>query len=149
MFNKISVGLDGSKSSLNALNYAIHLAKQNKSELLLISAVEPITPIATYPGGVAAYMPQIEQDIIENTNNMQKKQLDRLKKAYPDLMVKGVVKEGRAANVIHDNSKDSDLIVIGHRGHGGVLSWILGSVAKEVVDKCTVPVLVVKDKNYL
>lgn len=93
-------------------------------------------------------MLRIVQEMIESTTIMQKSHVERLENAYPDLKVKGIVEEGRAASVISKYSKGSDLIVFGHRGQGGLLSWILGSVAKELVDKCKVPVLVVKNKDY-
>ena len=53
---------------------------------------------------------------------------------YPELIVKKVIDEENPADVIRETSSDSDLIVIGHRGLDGVLNWILGSVAKKVVD---------------
>jgi len=148
MFDKILVGLDGSENSINALNYAIHIAQQEKAELLIVSAVEPLPPLAYTPGGPPTYMPQLLQDVIESTTTMQTKQIEDLRKNYPNLAVTGKVEVGRAATVIKDAASTADLIVIGHRGTGGILSWILGSVAKEVLDQCTVPVLVVKDPDY-
>lgn len=148
MFNKILVGLDGSESSLNALNYAVHLAHQEKADLVLITAVEPPPPLAYDMGGIPSYMPQYQADLYKSLKDMQDTHLERLRKAYSDLMVSGDVKDGRAATVIKDAARDTDLIVIGHRGHSGILNWVLGSVAKEVVDQCTVPVLVVKEKDY-
>jgi nucleotide-binding universal stress UspA family protein len=50
-------------------------------------------------------------------------------------------------DVINEASSDSDLIVVGHRGLGGVFNLLLGSVAKQVVESCTIPVLVVKEKT--
>ena len=41
-----------------------------------------------------------------------------------------------------------DLIVLGNRGTSGILSWVLGSVSRQVTDACTVPVLVIKDQTY-
>ena len=148
MFEKILVGLDGSENSINAMKYAIHIAQQEKSELLLVSAVEPLPPLAYTPGGPPTYIPQLLQDVIENTTAMQNKHIENLRNSNPNLVVTGKVEVGRAATVIKDAASNSDLIVIGHRGTGSVLSWILGSVAKEVLDQCTVPVLVVKDPDY-
>jgi len=147
MFKKILIGLDGSQSSLNALDYALHLAKQDKAELKIVTAAEPLPPIAA-DGGAPSYLPEYEEDLRKGLEKMQKTQLEKIKKNYPDLKVTAEVKEGRAAHVIKEAADDADLIIIGHRGHGGILSWVLGSVAKEIVDQCTAPVLVVKDKDY-
>ena len=149
MFKRIVVGFDGSESSKKALDYAMHLATQDKAKLHIVTAVEPIPPLAYYPGSMPpTYLPEFIDELFEKTEKMQNQQLAELKEKHPDLDIKGVVLEGRAATVLKNASKDADLIVIGHRGQGGVLSWILGSVAKEVVDGCTVPVLVIKDKDY-
>ena len=79
---------------------------------------------------------------------LQKIQLERVKAANPRLRVSGVVEAGRPPEIIKNQGKDADLIVVGHRGISGILSLLLGSVARELVDTCTVPVLVVKNKEY-
>ena len=149
MFKEILIGLDGSESSLNALDYAAHLAKHDKAKLHVVTAVEPLPPLAYEgAGGAPAYMPQYQDDLHNGLEKMQKEKLAILKKDYPDLDIKADVIDGRPAHVIRDATGNADLIVIGHRGHGGILSWVLGSVAKEIVDGCTVPVLVIKNKDY-
>ena len=71
-------------------------------------------------------------------------------KEHPDLKVEAVVTEGNPAREIIAVSRthNVDLIVMGNRGKGGVLSWMLGSVSRQVTDACTVPVLVVKDEKF-
>ena len=131
------------------MDYAIHIAQKEKAKLLLITVVEPIPPLAySSPGGPPTYMSQLEQDLFEEATSMQNRHIERLKKAYPELDVEGTVKEGIASSVIKNFSMGSDLIIIGHRGQGRLISLLLGSVAKEVVDGCSVPVLIVKDKDY-
>lgn len=148
MFKKILIALDGSDSSLRALDYAAHLAKQNKSELLIISAAEPLPPLAYEGAGSSAYMPQYQDDLHNSLEKMQKEETAKLAKNHPTLKITSKVIDGRPAHVIREAAKDSDLIVIGHRGNGGLLSWMLGSVAKQIVDSCTCPVLVVKNPDY-
>ncbi len=147
MFKKILIALDGSDSSLRALDYAAHLAKQDKSELFIISAAEPIPPLGV-EGSMPSYIPQYQDDLHKSLEKMQKEETAKLTKNYPTLKINSKVIDGRAATVIREAAQDSDLIVIGHRGHGGILSWMLGSVAKQIVDSCTCPVLVVKNPDY-
>ncbi len=147
MFNKILVAVDGSDSSIKALDYAAHLASQDNAELIIISAAEPLPPIAI-EGSTPSYLPQYQDDLHKALEKIQKEQLDRIQKQYPKLKITAKVIDGRPVPVIREASKNTDLIVIGHRGQGGILDWMLGSVAKQIVDTCTVPVLVIKDKDY-
>ena len=147
MFNKILVAVDGSSSSIYALDYAANLANQNNADLKIISVIEPIPTLYTAGSG-AAISEGMHEITMENYKKMHKEQQKSLKEKYPQLKVTTLIEEGKPAEVIKDVSSDSDLIVIGHRGLGGVLNWLLGSVAKQVVETCTVPVLVVKEKDY-
>jgi nucleotide-binding universal stress UspA family protein len=54
--------------------------------------------------------------------------------------------DGRAASSILDvaGTWDADVVVMGSRGHGGILSMLLGSVAAEVVDHAPCPVLIAR-----
>jgi nucleotide-binding universal stress UspA family protein len=147
MFNKILVAVDGSESSIQALDYAAHFAAQNNAELLIISAIEPLPTL--YSGGASqSYVEQHKETMYKNYTDIQKMHTERLMVKYPNLPIKTIIEEGKPVFVIKEAAIDVDLIVIGHRGQGAILSWVLGSVAKQIVDSCTVPVLVVKDKNY-
>ena len=147
MFNKILVAVDGSDSSIKALDYAAHLASHDNAELKMVSAAEPLPPLGI-EGTAPSYIPQYQDDLHKSLEKMLKKQEARIQKKYPDLKVTTKVIDGRPATVIRKASKNMDLIVMGHRGQGGILDWMLGSVAKQIVDTCTVPVLVIKDKDY-
>jgi len=149
MFDKILVAIDGSESSLQALDYAAHLASQNNAELKIISAAEPLPPLTTQATpGFPSYIDNYQQELYESFEKIQKEQVERILKEYPNLKITAEVQEGRAVTVIREASEDADLIVLGHRGQSGILTWMLGSVAKQIVDSCTVPVLVIKDRNY-
>jgi nucleotide-binding universal stress UspA family protein len=46
-----------------------------------------------------------------------------------------------------DQSRDADLLVVGHRGRGGFGSAVLGSVGLQCVLHATVPVTVVRARQ--
>jgi nucleotide-binding universal stress UspA family protein len=148
MFKNILAPIDGSDTSLKALEMAARIAEQNNAKLHIISAAEPLPPLATQAGGGApAYMGNYQQDLHESLKETQETQVTKLREKHPDLEITAKVIDGRAATVIKEQSKDKDLIVMGHRGRGGVLSWVLGSVAKTVVDTSRIPVLIIKDEE--
>lgn len=53
------------------------------------------------------------------------------------------VVEGPGAKVLIDEVRDSDLLVVGTRGHGGFVGALLGSVSHHVVSQAPCPVVVV------
>ena len=143
MFKQITAAIDGSPTSLLALETAAHIAEQDHAELQIISIIEPL-PIILAGTSTST----INETHMETLNQYYKKlhheQEHRLKQTYPDLKITTVIKTGRPAQKIQETAEDTDLIVIGHRGHSGIESLILGSVAKQILDLCSAPVLIVK-----
>jgi nucleotide-binding universal stress UspA family protein len=142
VYKNILVAYDGSKLGKKALDTSIQIAKQNDAKLTIVTAVEPLPPMGTPE--VPAYMSQYSEDLEKNFKALHYKIMKQINEEHPKMKVKSRIVSGKAATVIKEESKDKDLIVIGHRGHGIIMSWVLGSVAKTVVDTCTVPVLIVK-----
>jgi nucleotide-binding universal stress UspA family protein len=62
------------------------------------------------------------------------------------VLVQGAVLRGRTgAAILADAAAwSADVIVVGHRGRGTVRALLLGSVAAEIVERATVPVLVAR-----
>jgi nucleotide-binding universal stress UspA family protein len=62
------------------------------------------------------------------------------------VLVEGAVLRGRtgAAILADATAWGADLIVVGHRGRGPARALLLGSVAAEIVERATVPVLVAR-----
>jgi nucleotide-binding universal stress UspA family protein len=72
------------------------------------------------------------------TNVMRRVDADRGK-----TLVNEIVTQGSPAQALLSASKGADLLVVGRRGHGGFLGLLLGSVATQVVNHATCPVVVV------
>jgi nucleotide-binding universal stress UspA family protein len=61
------------------------------------------------------------------------------------LMITHEAIEGHAAKVLLDTVTDSDLLVVGSRGHGEFAGALLGSISQHVVSHAPCPVVVVPD----
>jgi nucleotide-binding universal stress UspA family protein len=149
MINKILVGVDGSDPSIDALNYAAELAKNKKSDLILLSVV-PEIPILAGSRGLSERMPELQNELEGERKRMLESHEKRLTEDYPGIKITSIIKKGSASKTIVDVSREKnvDLIVVGNRGTGGIATWMLGSISRDVVESCTVPVLVVKNQKY-
>lgn len=63
----------------------------------------------------------------------------------PRVAVRREVRHGAAHKELLDASHDSDLLVLGGRGHGHVASVLLGSVTNELLHRAYCPVMLVPD----
>jgi len=83
-------------------------------------------------------------------NELYRKSLEKaeaeVRMRYPHLQFEALLLEGRpSATIVEEAEKrDADLIMMGSRGLGGIVGWILGSTSRNVVDQCTKPILIVK-----
>jgi len=150
MFHRILVAIDGSEHAQRALAEAIDLASQGKSKLTVISVYQ--RPSTLLVGGPV--VPPIDLGGLEEALRREYEQLldQALERVPEDVSVVKVLADGQPAPAILAQARtdDSDLIVVGSRGRGGVATALLGSVSHQVLQHSGVPVLVVhveKDKR--
>ncbi len=135
---KILVPLDGSKNSMRGLNEAIYLARQCYATITGLYVI-PIYP-RNFADAIIPYQIHLTKSaktFMNNAKNICAKK---------GIMFKSKIIFGSPIVEINDmvNTKKFDLIVIGSRGQSGLKELFLGSVAKAIVHKSKVPVLVIK-----
>lgn len=142
---KILVATDGSNPAQYAVDYAAEMAVEKKADLVIVSVIPQIPSMV----GDGFTQVNLEEELKEKAKKMLQKTGDRIKKKF-NLDISIIIKKGSPARNIIETAYEEkvDLIVVGNRGTGGILSWMLGSVSRSVVDACTMPVLVVKDQKY-
>ena len=140
----IVVGVDGSDVAREALAYAAREAGLRKARLRIVSAWE--IPPVVYAGGFA---PGLDQGTIdgfaEGAKKVVQEAIDQAKHLEPGIEVEGGEAQGQAAEILLDEAKAADLIVVGNRGLGGFSSLLLGSVSHQVVQHAPCPVTVVRE----
>lgn len=142
-FERILVAIDFSENSNYAFAYALTLAKQFQSELIIMHVInEPVDLRGFYVPHVA--FDQLEKEIEEGAIKMMEKfgreTLDGFTN-YKTTIATGTPYEEiikKAAEI------DSSLIVIGTHGRTGLDHIIFGSTAERVVRGATCPVLTIR-----
>ncbi|MFY9301385.1 MAG: universal stress protein [Candidatus Nitrosotenuis sp.] len=136
--SKILVCCDGSKYSEKAIKVACDLARKYNSELTLIHVVDKTRKSDILAGG-------------EYTRILRKYAKETLAKAQKIAKKEGfepkiVTKEGNIGIEIIDYSKkyNADLIVVGSRGLGAVLKFLMGSISTKIANHSLCSVLIVK-----
>jgi nucleotide-binding universal stress UspA family protein len=147
MFKNILLPTDGSERSQKAVVKGVALAKSVGAKITAFFAAPPPTPIIyrhNMPVGYA--QPEEHQSLIDEATS---KALAFVEKACKEA---GVTYAGIHAT--SDFPEDEilkavelqgcDLIVMGTHGHSGLRGALIGSVAQKVLNKATVPVMVVR-----
>lgn len=144
------VAVDGSEESLEALERAIAVAEPTGGSITVVHAVNPdvyevggMEPI-TGPGDAD------DRLLLESVESAEERGSEVLEEAMATAADHGIDVDadllyGPPAERIVEYADDHgvDGIYIGHRGMSDRLEGLLGSVAKTVVERATVPVTVV------
>jgi nucleotide-binding universal stress UspA family protein len=137
MFDKIMVGVDGSKYAETALDRAINFAKTFDSKLLIVSVYNEPKMVS----GVSRYapyyrqpdMPIIEKDDLDCFNGMLNNYADKAKKAGVKEVETKIIAtwDSVGAALVKEAEKQGCLLtVVGSKGVTGVSRLILGSVSE-------------------
>jgi nucleotide-binding universal stress UspA family protein len=133
---KILVPIDFSKNSIQALELALGLNRNQKSTIILVHIVELVYDFASQ-AAIA----------IDSMYKDSKKLLDDLEKKYASENINfiKIIEEGTASISIARISKQNEasLIVIGTAGAGGIRKLVMGSTTINLLKEAETPVLVV------
>lgn len=140
MFKRILIGVDGSEQSLRAAQVAGDLARAVRAERLRI--VVAFDPIPTYLG-----QPNLDLAIharLEQAEAMLRQALAVVGEVPSEIHRELI--EGSPAEAILRVAEtwDSNLIVMGSRGHSAITGLLLGSNSQKVLSHAPCPVLIVR-----
>jgi nucleotide-binding universal stress UspA family protein len=134
----VVVGVDGSPGSVAALRVAIEEAKLRSTNVVAVTAWHP--PTAGYETKwVAAQLD--EATFREGATAMLEGTLAEVDTSGVE--IRAFVAHGPAAEVLVEQARDADLLVVGSRGLGGFRGLLLGSVGQHCSQHATCPVLIV------
>ena len=136
----ILVPLDFSRSSMEALNYAVELAKSFAATVHLLHVTAPDEAASA---GAAHLLRQTADSLMSAREKLAKVHEDHFSSFWP---ANSHVRSGHPFHEICQQAReiDADLIVLATRGHSGLKRLLLGSTAERVLRFAPCPVLVVR-----
>lgn len=135
---KIAIAIDFSKSSLNALEYAIDFANIFEADLDMIWVNKPASVESIYPEQIGIIKEEAEKRFKEMQTSLQQKLKGKLSFA---------IKNGKVFKKVVDHAKnvDADLIIVGTHGISGFEEFWMGSNAYRIVSTSDLPVLTIRE----
>jgi nucleotide-binding universal stress UspA family protein len=141
----VVVGVDGSAESVRALSWAARYAAATGARVQAVLAWHYPAAAGQAPVGVAP------DPVHKETEARERAVLDEtIAKAYsgrPGPAAEARLGYGHPAQVLIEASKEADLLVVAHRGHGAFTGMLLGSVSIHCVTGAFCPVVVVRGGN--
>lgn len=139
--HRIVVGVDGSPSSVAAVEWAVNQAHITSSTVEALTTWEwPTTygfPLMLPDG----YDPSADaRRILDDT-------LEPVRAAHPTVHIQPIVKEGHPGPALVEASRGADLLVVGTRGHAEFTGMLIGSVSAHCVAHSLCPVLVLRGRG--
>ncbi len=143
MTQTLLVGIDGSKTSAQAADFAASVARSQNADLLVIYVIQwsPFT-FNTAEENESRHKRR-EEEIETARTKVLAPLLETLTQSGSK--VEGLVSHGRPAEVLNRIAKEKDAaqIFIGRTGASGLKSLLFGSVASNLVQTTTIPVTVI------
>jgi nucleotide-binding universal stress UspA family protein len=161
LITKILVGIDGSKNSEKALDYALEIAEKFSASILILNVFQP-PPEFGYPANIPSQLspsgyPQdtiglqsnlsvFIQDLRKVHETVLSKAAKKAIKLKPLIRINTELKEGNTPSQIIATAADGgfDLIVLGHLGESEIKEFLIGSTSERVVHQAKCAVLIVK-----
>jgi len=135
---RIVVGVDGSVSSVAALNWAARQAEFTGAHLDAVTAWQ-------WPSKQEWKRTPPDFDPAGDTQKSVDPIIDDVRSAHPSVAIQSKVIEGHSARVLVEESQGAELLVVGSRGHGEFPGMLLGSVSQHCVTSAHCGVVVLRD----
>ncbi|MFG3200975.1 universal stress protein [Streptomyces sp. NPDC048192] len=134
MTRPITAGVDGSEESLAALDWACREAVRRGSALRVVHAWRYAESLATADRDTQHGW--VSQGVADAVRGVSER--------HPELRVGVDVVEGDPVDVLSGAGTEAEMLVLGSRGHGAVLGFLLGSVGRQVITEASRPVVLVR-----
>jgi nucleotide-binding universal stress UspA family protein len=140
----IVVGIDGSEGSKQALRWALDEARLRQTAVRAVYAF--LMPL----GFGWAYIPPGYPDrdfVRRKAEELVDGVVAEVLEADDEVEVERAVAEGGPAEILCEQAKDAELLVVGSRGLGGFAALLLGSVGQQCANHAPCPLAIVRRRQ--
>ncbi|MEI8406622.1 MULTISPECIES: universal stress protein [unclassified Kribbella] len=135
----VVVGVDGSRQSLEAIEFAFEQAEARQATLTAVMAWHD--PMSTGPKVPFGY----DLDVLEEESAvLLAESMAGHREKYPDVPVREELARGSARDALIAAGAAAELLVVGSRGRGAFRGLLLGSTSRALVHHSPCPVAVVR-----
>ena len=150
----ILVPLDGSTLSEAILPHAVAVAQATKSALMLLQVLEPVFESIFGALGIPEYveeeqLAQMRDEQLDSIHHYLENIASQLRADGLEIYTKVIEGNHPATQILWEAEQDPVLLMIAMTTHGrrGVLYWLFGSVAAEVVQVTPRPLLLLRPQE--
>ncbi|WP_338485968.1 universal stress protein [Streptomyces sp. SCSIO 75703] len=136
MTRPITAGVDGTDESLAALAWAAREAVRRDAPLRVVHAWHFQTRQGVDAGDRAAQERWVRESVAAAVRTVAER--------HPNLRTDTGVREGDAPAVLLEEAAAAGTLVLGSRGHGALVGFLLGSVGRQVIAGSERPVVLVR-----
>ncbi|CAL9350522.1 universal stress protein [Streptomyces sp. enrichment culture] len=136
MTRPITAGVDGTQESVAAVAWAAREAVRRDAPLHVVHAWRHQAQEAAGAGDRDAQERWVRDSVAGAVRTVTER--------HPQLTVSTEVREGDAVAALLAASADAGSLVLGSRGHGAVVGFLLGSVGQQVIAEAAGPVVLVR-----
>ncbi|MEU1999408.1 universal stress protein [Nocardia gamkensis] len=133
----VLVGVDGTVTSVPALEIAYEEAARRKVGLIALHAWSDASGIDLMPGWDA---------VRQREDALLAENLAGFGERYPEVPVRRVLVRDRPVRSLLDESEDAQLLVVGSHGRGGFAGMLLGSTSAALLHSVECPMIVVRER---
>ena len=148
IYKHLVVAVDGSRTSLQALNHAAKLAALSEAEMTLVNIANPSEYMALAPEFLqqesyeSAAMSQ-GNEVLEYAEKIAKEAGVKTVHRHLAVSVKGA-RDMAQQLVDFAEEQKADLLVLGTHGRTGLMHLLMGSFAETVMRQSTLPLLIIR-----
>ena len=153
-FKHVVACVDFSENSAKAVQFALHVADQDKAGLDCLHVYQSAVTMALDYGGFATPLPPMETD--DQALAAMQKELDAFLEPFTrktgTLSVKHQIKESpniREAILDQISQSQADLVVLGTRGKSGLRELLIGTTAEKILQHAPCSILAVKPDDFV